>query len=312
MNEQIILKTLCDSYSIKFDHIELLREGGCVAYCVFEGEKQYFMKIIPSAFMETAKHSLDILMYLEDKQFRSPRVIRAIDGLPFTELMDEECVKFAVLFEYVEGQEPNEAEHMERIGALVGQLHKTMSAYHEPLVIREKEFFINRYLKILELKQYDSSKIEKFREYGDWLWKRVENLPRGFCHGDMHSGNLLVNASGELYVFDFDTACHAFPSYDVMMMCNVTNYFDFEDSGYEQSKKMYETFLTGYEKHCTLTEQEHEAFYDLIAIYHYQLQATIIEIYGHDCVDDAFIDRQLMWLMKWREQCEINSKLNQQ
>jgi hypothetical protein len=53
-----------------------------------------------------------------------------------------------------------------------------------------------------------------------------------------------------------------------------------------------------------VNELELRAFYDLIAVYHYQLQATIIEIHGLDCVDEAFLDQQLDWLMRWKHQCE--------
>ena len=38
-----------------------------------------------------------------------------------------------------------------------------------------------------------------------------------------------------------------------------------------------------------------------VAIRHFQLQATILEIYGVDCIDEGFIDGQLYWLNKWQE-----------
>jgi hypothetical protein len=38
-----------------------------------------------------------------------------------------------------------------------------------------------------------------------------------------------------------------------------------------------------------------------VAIRHFQLQATILEIYGINCVDEGFIDGQLYWLNKWQE-----------
>lgn len=113
-------------------------------------------------------------------------------------------------------------------------------------------------------------------------------------------------SSGKYYILDFDTSSNAFPIYDIMIMCNSTNYFDFDEEGYQKAKSTYEYFLKGYTKYCTLSNMELKAFYDLIAIYHYQLQATIIEIYGLDCVDEKFLDKQLDWLMRWRGQCEIN------
>lgn len=309
MDENGILNTLIDSYNIKFNAIKMLREGGCVSYCVFGENEKYFMKIIPSAFMDTAKQSLSILMYLEEKKFPSPRVILTKNRTPYIKIDESDGKTFGVLFEFIDGQEPNEGENIETIGALVGQLHSIMSEYKGELQVYSKEFFINRYINILKKKNYDACKTEMFREYGDILWKRVESLPRGFCHGDLHRGNLLRTSSSNYYILDFDTSCNAFPIYDIMIMCNSTNYFDFDEKGYQKSKSIYEAFLKGYTKYCKLSDKELRAFYDLIAIYHYQLQATIIEIYGIDCVDDKFLDKQLDWLMRWRRQCDVNVKI---
>ena len=38
-----------------------------------------------------------------------------------------------------------------------------------------------------------------------------------------------------------------------------------------------------------------------VAIRHFQLQATILEIYGVDCIDEGFADDQLYWLNKWQD-----------
>ncbi len=46
-----------------------------------------------------------------------------------------------------------------------------------------------------------------------------------------------------------------------------------------------------------------DALYDIIALYHFALQATIIEIFGINCVDNALFDRQPDWLYKWQNQC---------
>jgi Ser/Thr protein kinase RdoA (MazF antagonist) len=303
LDDKRILSALTDSYNINFNSLELLREGGCVSYCVFGENEKYFMKIIPSAFMDTAKQSLSILMYLKEKQFPSPRIILTKNRLPHIELDGK---TFGVLFEFIDGKEPSEGENIESIGALVGQLHSIMHQYKGELKVHGKEFFIDRYINILKKKNYDSNKTEMFREYGDILWKRVKNLPRGFCHGDMYRGNILRTSSGIYYLLDFDTSCNAFPIYDIMIMCNSTNYFDFDEKGYQKSKSTFEAFVKGYTKYCTLSDNELKAFYDLIAIYHYQLQATIIEIYGLDCVDEKFLDKQIDWLMRWREQCEAN------
>ncbi|MDF2542923.1 MAG: aminoglycoside phosphotransferase [Herbinix sp.] len=307
MNKDEMLEILCNSYSINFINLELLREGGCVSYIAKSNDEKYFLKLIPSVFMDTAKQSLKILRYLEEKKFPSPYVILTNTGLPYIELTNKDQSSLWVLFHYIEGIEPEEGVDMEPIGTLIGQLHNTMTKYPVSLPVHGKEFFIDRYIHILKKMNYDEKKIALFQEHGDMLWKRVNKLPRGYCHGDMHRGNLIRSAKGEYYLLDFDTSCNAFPMYDIMVMCNATNYFDYDENGYYITKSNLEVFIKGYSKYHRLSDMEINAIYDLIAVYHYQLQATIIEINGLECVDHDFLDSQLDWLMRWHKQCKNNN-----
>jgi ribosomal protein S18 acetylase RimI-like enzyme len=97
--------------------------------------------------------------------------------------------------------------------------------------------------------------------------------------------------------------------YDVVLFCNDTHWFNFEYDGYGKSKARLEQSLKGYLKYCSLSKEEIAAFYDMIAVYHFQLQATMMEIHGYDCVDTNYFDKQYDWLMKWKEQCKAMSKL---
>ena len=133
---------------------------------------------------------------------------------------------------------------------------------------------------------------------------KVRDLPYGYCHGDMYDGNIHKTPDGKFYMLDFDTSCEGFPMYDPTLIGNKTHYFDFDEHGYEKSKGILSRFLPEYLKYNALSQKEINAFYDLIALYHFALQATVIENYGLDCVDNAFLDRQLDWLYRWREQCE--------
>lgn len=87
--------------------------------------------------------------------------------------------------------------------------------------------------------------------------------------------------------------------FDVTVMCDMTDYFNLHLDDIKTTKKVYENFLTGYTRHINLTEAERKTFNDWIAIRHFQLQATFVEIYGIDCIDNHFIDKQLQWLEHW-------------
>ena len=299
-----ILNIINENYPVSFDTIEFVRDSGCVAYVVYSNGGKYFLRVTKPMFYDTAVKSLNIHLFLQKQDFAVPQIIFTKDGRPYVQVNDEAGAYFYVLYEFLEGEEVDPEQDAEEIGAFIGKLHSVMKGYPGELIKNDKHYYLDRYIDIMRSKQYE--KIGEFTAYGEALWKRVKGLPYGYCHGDMYRENILKDSDGRLYILDFDTSCEGFPMYDLALICNITDYFELEDDGYVKSQKVYERLLPEYLKYSSLTKAEIEAFYDLIALYHFALQATIIEIFGLDCVDNEFLDRQLGWLYKWREQCGKN------
>jgi Ser/Thr protein kinase RdoA (MazF antagonist) len=292
-----LLNILNEHYPMKFGKHKLLRDGGSTSYAVISGGDKYFLRVIKPAFLDTAINGVDIQVFLQNKGFSVPSIIFTKDALPYVKTNNG----LYILYEFIKGSESNPRNDAETIGELIGKLHYTMKDYPGELVKRDKHFYVGRYIDILKKKQYP--KADEFLTYGDTLWEKVKDLPRGYCHGDMYRGNIHTTPDGKHYVLDFDTSCEGFPMYDPTLICNRTNYFDFDKRGYKKAKKILLRFLPGYLKYKYLSQAEIDAFFDLIALYHFALQATIIEMYGIDCVDNVFLDKQLDWLYRWREQC---------
>ena len=208
-------------------------------------------------------------------------------------------MKLIVLMEFIDGDEPELESCAAEVGALVGRFHQLMEEYPVELVSHGKEFFIDRYLNFLSKKNYP--RIAEYEELGGRLWDKVKALPQGLCHGDLHRGNLIQRADGLIYLVDFDTACRAPKMFDLMVMCDMTNYFTLQQKDIEETKEVYQKFLSGYSKYHKLSNEEIISFPYWVAIRHFQLQATILEIHGIDCIDEGFIDGQLYWLNKWQE-----------
>ena len=87
--------------------------------------------------------------------------------------------------------------------------------------------------------------------------------------------------------------------FDIMTMCDMTDYFSLKPEDIRTAKKVYRQFLSGYTEYHTLSQEEILSFPDWVAIRHFQLQATILEIHGTDCIDERFINWQLQWLENW-------------
>ena len=107
--------------------------------------------------------------------------------------------------------------------------------------------------------------------------------------------------NGQIYLLDFDTVCKAPLMFDVMVMCDMTNYFNLQEKDIETTRAVYENFISGYTRCHPLSPEEKLTFPDWVAIRHFQLQATILEVHGINCIDEQFIDWQLYWLKKWME-----------
>ena len=302
MNHDNILTTLSTHYLIVIEELEFLREGGCITYIVKGKDGKYLLKLIGSTFSETIKQSIDITRYLEKHEFPVPRILLTRKGDSFCHITDADHDYIGILYEFIEGVEPDINEKAMEIGELVGQLHKLMQDYTGYLTVREKSFFIDRYINILKQKGCSETVIRQYETLGNQAWNTVKDLPRGYCHGDLHRGNLLLAPENKLYILDFDTSCRAPLMFDLMVMCDTTNYFEFHTKGIEKTTLIFNRFTQGYTKYMPLSQVEKDAFYDFIAVRHYQLQATIVEIFGLDCNDMQFVEKRLQWLYQWRMQ----------
>ena len=298
MDEKALQGILTVNYGIESPSLEFLRYGGAVTYIV-NGSVKYLLKVIGPAFAKTAKQSVSIMRYLEAKGFPVPKTMLTKSGEAFFETEIDGEKKLIVLMEYIDGYEPELETCPAEVGAMVGRFHQLMGKYPDEIVSHDKEFFIGRYLEFLRKKNYP--RIKEYEELGECLWDKVKNLPRGNCHGDLHRGNLLQNADRKIYLVDFDTACSAPLMFDVMVMCDMTDYFNLKKEDIELTKEVYRKFLSGYVGYHKLSREEILSFPYWVAIRHFQLQATILEIYGVDCIDEGFIDGQLYWLNKWQE-----------
>ena len=237
------------------------------------------------------------MRYLEENGFPVPKTVLTLSGQALTEASLEGEDRLILLQEYLEGDEPDLEARAPEVGALAGRLHSLLERYPGAPAERDEAFFIGRYLEILRKKKYPRR--SAYAELGTRLWQRVRGLPRGNCHGDLHRGNLLETPDGQIYVLDFDTVCRAPVMFDVTVLCDMTDYFRLRQAEIDRTKAVYAGVLTGYSAYRELSPAEIRSFSDWVAVRHFQLQATIVELYGIDCIDERFIDAQLAWLEDW-------------
>jgi Ser/Thr protein kinase RdoA (MazF antagonist) len=179
-----------------------------------------------------------------------------------------------------------------------------MRDYSGDLIRRGKEFYIDRFIRLLRALSYNPVRIDELVAYGDELWSRMKRLPLGFCHGDLHTGNMLQCEPGKYILFDFDAAARSFAVIDVATICDASNFNHFDEGAYNLTLRRFERFYAGYNQECTLSDGEINAIFDFIPIRHCELIATITECQGLTSLSTTFLDEQYDWLLRWRELCE--------
>jgi len=294
-----IVEILNKNYSLRVDRIELTRDMGSVAYTVFANDQKYFLRVLKPTVFDTAIKAVDIHVFLLEHDFPVSTIIPSNEN---TFRVQDKAGTY-VLYDYLEGSESNPEQDAEAIGGLIGRLHHVMKEYPCELVRRDKQYFIGRLIDILRKKQYP--RVDEFIAYGEELWGNLNDLPRGFCHGDMYSDNILKTPEGKFFVLDFDTACKGFPVYDLALICNMTRYSEYDERNYDKSNRVLAQFMSEYSKYISLSQSEINAFHYLIALQHFTTQASIMEIFGYEYRDDSYFDNQLDWLYRWREQCKL-------
>ena len=299
-----LIDQLSQIYGCKFDDIELLRDWIGQVYIVKRGGRKYICKVFRQEHTGAALQSSSIMNYLKNNAFLVPTIMVTENGN--NHFLTQEDSRVGILYEYVDGREPERSTYLKAIGKQVGYMRKLMELYRGEIYRHDDSFFIKRYITILEKKKYEGT--DKFEKHGYDLWNMVRDLPIGFCHGDMHTGNMILSGRG-LTFFDFVACSISHPLYDIATSCDGTDYFDLSDRNFEEglakTKANLDVFLQGYSTYYNISEADIRAIFNFIAIRHYDIQATIIESQGLDCVDPAFFDDQYRWLMKWKAACEI-------
>lgn len=90
--------------------------------------------------------------------------------------------------------------------------------------------------------------------------------------------------------------------YDVTLICDMTDYFHFQEENFDRSQDLLKRFLSTYRKEHPLSHEEAAAFPALIALQHFSTQATIMELFGMESFSHQDMDEQLLWLERWNRQ----------
>lgn len=295
-----IVQYINETYALHICQMEMHRELIGQVYILQSGQQRYVLKVFPRHKTADALHALGILEFLEEQEYPVVSIIRTREQTSHTLLPSDGRV--AVLFHYVEGTDVDGSLEAESIGEQTARLHKLMERYPGTLLYRTKGEYIDDFISIMKQKECEASAISDLEQYGNELWSRITLLPKSFCHGDLHTGNM-IKRDGNYILLDFDDASGDNPSMDAAYLSDATHFNQFHASLYDATMRQFERFYRGYRRVRILNDRECRAVSDWIAVRHYQITARIVGCQGLRRVSLGFFEEQHRWLMDWRELC---------
>lgn len=289
------------TYDFKIDDIKYIRSMIGHVYTLENEKHKFILKLNRPNNKISAIQATEIIEYLNENDYPVVELVKTRNNENYFDFNTEEGKYIGFVYYYVEGKEPNIEKEVKQIGQQVGLFHNLMKGYEKPIIHRSKEFYIDRFIKILIKSDYDKNKIEELNGYGKELWGKMEKSENGVCHGDLHSGNMFQK-NGKYILFDFDTSSYSFPVIDVATLCDTANFNNLIEKDFDKIMKRFESFYSGYIKERTLEYEDIKNIFSFIPIRHYELIATIT-INQKSGLQKEFLDQQHGWLMKWKELC---------
>lgn len=296
------MRFISETYSIDIRQMEMHRELIGQVYILNSGQGRYVLKLFPRHKTGDALHALGILEFLTEQGYPVVSMVRTREQISHAFIPEAGDGRLAVLFDYEEGTDPDGSLEAESIGEQIGQLHMLMRRYPGTLLNRTKTEYIDDFISIMKRMGCENGMILDLEQYGNELWKRISMLPKSFCHGDLHTGNM-IKQDGKYILLDFDDASGDYPCMDAAYLSDATHFNHLQAPMYDTTMRQFEHFYRGYSRVCNLSDEEVYAIADFIALRHYQIVARIVGCQGLGCVSNPFFEEQHRWLMDWRELC---------
>lgn len=228
-----------------------------------EDDHRFIMKFLDAAKCNKASliRELSWMAYLSENGLNITESIRSNDGLLIEEVSDETNSYHVIAFAKAPGSSPTDLELdfslIERWGRDMGKMHALGKSNPTSLVHRMAfPHWNNSLLFTSEFPEAAGEKVHaKWKEYLSIL----SSLPQdqesyGIVHNDLHHNNFHVH-NNEIIYFDFGDAGYNWFAYDIAISIYHAVQTVPNDRKSDFAAKFSDSFMTGYLKENTLSEE---------------------------------------------------------
>jgi Ser/Thr protein kinase RdoA (MazF antagonist) len=323
LDEQGLKECLIQTYRFPNDlAVTFWRTGiaGNDVYLLKTPQQQYVLKIYFVRSLPAQVHaSVTIMDNLARQEIPVPRIVRNASNECVTAFQCPEGVRYAVVFEHIQGREPDRLNDRDAaaIGRLVGRMYRVLDDCDTGVTCRsiDQTYLIQRALD--DIQRYlpaEQEKIGYLTTMGRRLWTIFERyaahqLPHyGLCHGDLHTGNMLKTSSGDIMLFDFDACGQGARIYDLGIYAN-DDWTKTTQQDLERDREALEKFLCGYTEYSPLTQDEYTLFPLMLGIRHFELFGVVLRncvfLEGSHWVESC-LQFHYDWFTKWERHIDWN------
>jgi Ser/Thr protein kinase RdoA (MazF antagonist) len=255
---------------------------------------------------EAINFEVEVLLHLQKNGANVAYPIATKQGDYIVKIKAPEGVRYIILTRYADGHELNFSDHYS--ATLYGQ---HMAQTH----LLTEQFRTSHCRFKLDVKHLVTEPIERIRPFLDHRqddWHYIKNSAKtlviqlqklldeskdiGFCHGDMHGGNAHYDGT-QLISFDFDCCGLGLRVYDLAI-------FKWSLAVNKADDSTWQRFLTSYQQHRPLLEQDLQQIDFLVSIRHIWLIGLHIDVtVAKGWLNDAYFDQKLAFLKSYHSQC---------
>lgn len=285
-----ILNEAYQRYSIAPDHIRLLDGFESFIYEFDRPDGEFILRIGHSfrRTPELIRGEVDWLNYLAAGGAGVARAVLSSRGELVEQLQDGLGEQFlATAFVKARGGPPEGAAWnaglFERWGRLLGRIHRLSKDYQVPNSTWRCPEWDDPVNGVVQFLPPGTEGIQdQFRD----LMEHFDELPRdresyGLIHQDAHGGNLYVDESGNITLFDFDDCVYSWFIYDIAMVI----FYSVMDDMERRTPEFCEPFLRGYRSENSLGPTWLGEIPYFLKMREIELAAVIYRSYGENITD---------------------------
>lgn len=235
-NLEQIAATLHANYSIVNPTFKNLHTPTNDVIEVISDQGHFALKLYRATTRDEIQWEIDLILHLIANNVPVVRPVPGVDSYVNTFVMDGSEYS-GVLFEWVEGQKPNNSADTYRlIGQAAAQIHQAADTFTSPLAHTNYDAYllIDEQITRMQPALVASGQLQKVTDLTERLRAIIANqkLDYGVCHMDLKPDNVHID-NGRMTVFDFNSSGESWRAIEPYRILKL-------------SDKYFQTWLDGY------------------------------------------------------------------